>query len=81
MSKKAIPNFLPMMLGDAVLAKRTSDELTLRSAAASAQVDHMALYRMEVGADTPTLNNYYRVCKWLDKPMDAFFIKPKTEKK
>lgn len=81
MSKKAIPNFLPIMLGEAILNKRTKEEITFRAAAVQSGVDMMCLHRMEVGKETPSLNNYYRVCKWLDKPLDAFFVKPKTTKK
>lgn len=81
MSKKVIPNFLPISLADAILKERISAALTIRGAAKIAQVDASALHRMEIGEETPSLNNYYRVCKWLDEPLDAFFLKPKKVKK
>lgn len=80
MSKnKVIPDFLPRLLAEAILNKRIKEELTLRFAAGKCEISLSVLYRMEVGEETPSLNNYYRVCKWLDKPLDAFFVKPEKE--
>lgn len=81
MSKKTIPGFNPIKLGEAILGKRTKEDISFRVAASQSSIDMMALHRMEFGEETPSLKNYYLACKWLELPLDTFFPKPKTKKK
>lgn len=77
---KKATTFLPMKLANALIAKRTKEDISFRSASETMGVDKMSLHRAELG-DIPKLEVFHTLCFWLDMPMESFFVKPKTRKK
>lgn len=53
--------------------RRTSSNMSLRQAAADAQVSFMTLARIESGSQ-PDLATFLRLCAWLRTPPEEFFL-------
>lgn len=77
-TKKIIPAFLPKTLADDILKKRTKEDLSIRGASTASGLNKDTLWNMEVGESSPSLDHYYKICVWLDKPLDSYFVKPKN---
>lgn len=76
--KNKVADFLPMRLANDVIGFRTKHGLTIKKLSKMTGVGEMAIYRLETG-DIPKLENYFRICNAMGKPMDYYFKKPKSE--
>lgn len=61
-----------------LLAVMTGRGVSLRRAAKQAGVTASMLSRLTRYADTPTLDNFARLCRWSGLPADAYFTQPET---
>jgi hypothetical protein len=61
-----------------ILDKRTKDDVSFRQLQALLSVDKQVLHKAESGG-MPKLETFFVICRWLDKPMENYFVKPKTK--
>lgn len=74
--------FLSKKFADAILALRTKQDMSFRNLSDAIQVDRSLLHKAETGVCS-SIDAFYRICQWLDKPMESFFgtDKPKAKPK
>ena len=68
-----------MKFANALIKKRTDEQLSLVQAAKASGIEKTNIFRAETG-QLPKLDVYFNLCQWLGKPMDFFFNKPKSSK-
>lgn len=74
--------FLSKKFADDILALRTKQDMSFRNLAEAIQVDRSLLHKAETGVCT-SIDAFFRICKWMGKPMDSYFgeDKPKAKAK
>ncbi len=60
-----------------LIDKRHNVYLSFRDAGRISGINFVTLSRIESG-NTPDLSTFATACKWMDKPMELYFTKTKT---
>jgi transcriptional regulator with XRE-family HTH domain len=76
---KVIEHFLPYKFGQAIIAKRTKDGTSLRDLEKQTGLHKTTVYRAELAESLPDIDTYFKICQWLEVPLDKFFVKGKNK--
>lgn len=69
-----------MKLANDMLAARTKDDVSFRELMVILEIDKATLHRIECG-DAPKIDAFFKICRWLGKPMETYFKKSEKVKK
>lgn len=64
--------FLPVLFANEIYNKLYKDAESITDLAKKLDINHSTLYRYVNQTDVPSLENYIRVCTWLDVSLDKF---------
>lgn len=65
--------FLASKFAGDILDKRTREDISFTGLVAILDIDRASLWRAESG-DIPKLQNFFKICSWLGKPMETYFL-------
>lgn len=69
-----------MKLANDILSARTKEDVSFRELSKILEIDKATLYRIECG-EPPKLEAFFKICRWLNKPMEYYFKKSEKVKK